>query len=177
MQRCQGLEFLKEPHQGTLESVLVLVVFFFFFFLFWDQGPTKPTPNELKPRRRAHIEGRWGSSYAKDCHVINNNHKTPPRRTHRVHQTKDNPHATKTAQQNWATYLRCCFQFQAICKSFLLQRTFLAPHVWSKTLEHGRNGEVIDLNLLDHPSPRRLGVGDQFIPNRMFDLDSCHCSW
>jgi hypothetical protein len=37
-------------------------------------------------------------------------------------------------------------------------------------LEQGHNGEATNLDLLNHPFPRHLGIHDEFIPNAVFDL-------
>ena len=39
-----------------------------------------------------------------------------------------------------------------------------------KTLEQGHSGEGTNLDLLNHPFPRHLGIHDEFIPNVVFDL-------
>lgn len=36
-------------------------------------------------------------------------------------------------------------------------------------LEHGRNGEVVNLNWFDHPFLRRLGINVELIPNTVLD--------
>ena len=37
-------------------------------------------------------------------------------------------------------------------------------------MEHGRHGEVVNLNLFKHPFPCRLNINDEFIPNPVLDL-------
>lgn len=39
-----------------------------------------------------------------------------------------------------------------------------------KALEHGRNKEIANFVLFDHPFPRHLGVHDEFILNAMLDF-------
>ena len=39
-----------------------------------------------------------------------------------------------------------------------------------KTFKDGRRRKLIDLNLFNHPFPRRFGVSNKLIPNLLLDL-------
>ena len=64
-----------------------------------------------------------------------------------------------------------------VCKLFLLQRMFLAPHSYVEALEQGHSGEATNLNLLSHPFPCCLGIHDEVIPIAVFDLRFVSLLW
>ena len=82
-----------------------------------------------------------------------------------------------TSPKSWTTYLRCVFQSHSICKSFLPQKMFLAPHIllkpWSRAIAEKL---LILICLITH---FHAALAYMMSSSQMWclALDSCHCSF
>ena len=132
-----------------------------FFFLLLRQKANKSNANAYRTKKTRPRRGEAGPSDAKHRHVKSNNHRTPP--------AKDNPHATKNHHKTEIpTYVVASNSTQYVIFSSIEDIPCASCLV--KTLEHGHNIVVVNIDMLDHSFPCRLGVDDEFIPNTMFDL-------
>ena len=134
-------------------------------------------PNEFKKSRKSHPpQGEVGPLGREK---LPRKKKTPTQTTPFTHQTKEHPHPASQGQpssyridQERVDLHNCVAVSNSkwLSRCPFYKRTFLAPHTWSKPWNKTLTEQKLVLDLLDHPLSCCLGVHDELIPNKVFNL-------
>ena len=132
---------------------------------------------ERERERETHFKGRWSPQtyhMVSHHHVRSNknpNNKEPIKDNPLNHLTKDHPHPTEQESTKVPNNLHM-LMFPIPCDFHPIPSTkdIPSPPNLVKTFEKGLVWVGIILNQFNHPSPSHLGIHNEIIPNKVFNL-------